>query len=81
MFTGHPTEAFVFGQRAQAIAESLQDIRLQVTGNLNFGAACGQTGDYRRAEASLLKVLQLLEGDRSRDRLWHSARRTPAPPE
>jgi hypothetical protein len=28
--TGHPTEAFGFGQSAQAIAESLRDVPLQV---------------------------------------------------
>ena len=40
---------------------------LQVTGNLYLGAAFIHTGDYRRAEALLLSVLQLL-GDRSRER-------------
>ena len=38
--TGHPTEALAFGQSAQAIAESLGDVPLQVTGNLYLGAAC-----------------------------------------
>ena len=66
--TGHPTEALGFGQSAQAIAESLGDVPLQVTGNLYLGAACLETGDYRRAEDLLLKVLQLLEGDLSRER-------------
>jgi tetratricopeptide (TPR) repeat protein len=66
--TGHPTEALAFGQSAQAIAEALGDVPLQVTGNLYFGAACIRTGDYRRAEDLLRKVLQLLEGDRSRER-------------
>ena len=37
-------------------------------GNLYFGVACIWTGDYRRAEDLLLKVLQLLEGDLSRER-------------
>jgi class 3 adenylate cyclase/tetratricopeptide (TPR) repeat protein len=66
--TGHPTEALGVGQSAQAIAESLGDVPLQVTGNLYFGVACLGTGDYRRAEGLLLKVLQSLEGDRSRER-------------
>jgi hypothetical protein len=65
--TGHPTEALAFGQRAQALAESLGDVPLQVTGNLYFGVACLGTGDYRRAEALLLQVLQWLEGDRRRE--------------
>jgi tetratricopeptide (TPR) repeat protein len=66
--TGHPTEALPFGQNAQAIAESLGDVPLQVMGNLQLGAACMWTGDYRRAEDLLLKVLRLLEGDLSRER-------------
>src|SRR5712692_1465453 len=66
--TGHPTEAIGFGQSAHAIAESLGDVPLQVTGNLYLGAAWIRTGDYRRAEDLLRKVLQLLEGDLSRER-------------
>jgi len=66
--TGHPTEALGFGQSAQAIAESLRDVPLQVTGTLYFGVACLGTGDYRRVEDLLLRVLQLLEGDLSRER-------------
>jgi len=66
--TGHSTEALAVGQSAHAIAESLGDVPLQVAGNLYLGAAWIRTGDYRRAEDLLLKVLQLLEGDRSRER-------------
>jgi class 3 adenylate cyclase len=66
--TGHPTEAVGFGQDAQAIAESLGDGALQVTGALYLGAACLWTGDYPRAEQLLGKVLQLLEGDRCGER-------------
>jgi tetratricopeptide (TPR) repeat protein len=39
-----------------------------VTANLYLGVACLWTGDYRRAEDLLRKVLQLLEGDRRRER-------------
>jgi class 3 adenylate cyclase/tetratricopeptide (TPR) repeat protein len=66
--TGHPTEGLAFGQSAQALAESLGDISLQVTANLYLSVACLGTGDYRRAEDLLRRVLQLLEGDRSRER-------------
>jgi class 3 adenylate cyclase/tetratricopeptide (TPR) repeat protein len=66
--TGHPREALAFGESAQAIAESLGDVPLQVTGNLYLGAACLHAGDYRRAEDLLRNVLKLLEGDRSRER-------------
>jgi DNA-binding NtrC family response regulator/tetratricopeptide (TPR) repeat protein len=66
--TGHPTEGRAFGQYAQAIAESLGDVPLQVTGNLYFGLACVGTGDYRRAEDLLLHALQLLEAFPSQER-------------
>ena len=69
ILTGHPKEALGFGQSAQAIAESLRDVPLQVTGTLYFGAACIYVGDYRQAEDLLLEVLRLLEGDLSRERL------------
>jgi len=65
---GHSTEALAFGQNAQAIAESLGDVPLQVMGNLYLGAAYRWTGDYRQAEDLLLQVLQWLEGNRSRER-------------
>ena len=67
--TGHPMEALGFGQNALALAESLRDASLQVTGNLYLGAACLGTGDYRQAEQLLRNVLQLLAGNLSRDRV------------
>jgi class 3 adenylate cyclase len=66
--SGHPKEALAFGQNAQAIGDSLGDLPLQVAGNTSLGGACLFTGDYRRAEACLLKVLQLLDGELSRER-------------
>jgi tetratricopeptide (TPR) repeat protein len=66
--TGHPRQALAFGQNAQAIGDSLGDVPLQVTGNTSLGGACLFTGNYRRAEACLLKVLQLLEGGLSSER-------------
>jgi hypothetical protein len=46
----------------------LGDLPLQVTGNLHLGAARLGTGDYRHAEDPLLKVVQLLEGEKSQER-------------
>ena len=63
--TGHPTEALGFGQNALALAESLSDAPLRVTGHLYLGAACLGTGDYGQAADLLRNVLQLLEGDLS----------------
>jgi class 3 adenylate cyclase/tetratricopeptide (TPR) repeat protein len=68
---GHLTKAVGFGQSAQALAESLGDVSLQVTGNLYFGVACLGTGDYQQAEALLLKAVQWI-GDRSRERFGQS---------
>jgi DNA-binding SARP family transcriptional activator len=65
---GDLREAIAFGENAQAVAESLGDVPLQVTGSLYLGAACLWTGDYRRAEGLFVKVLRLLEGDLSRER-------------
>ena len=65
---GHPMKALAFGESAVAIAESLDDLRLRVTGHLYLGGAYVRTGDYRRAEELLRKVLRLLEGDLSRER-------------
>jgi tetratricopeptide (TPR) repeat protein len=67
--TGHPPEALGFGRSAQTLAESLEDVPLQVTGNLYLGVACLGTGDYRQAGDLFPKVLRLLEGDLSRERL------------
>ena len=65
--SGYPAKARECGQSAQAIAESLRDFQLQVTGNLYLSAAFIHTGDYRRAETLLSSVLRLL-GDRDRER-------------
>ena len=64
---GHPAKARQHGERAQAIADALQDFQLQVTGNLYLSAAFIHTGDYARAEALLWNVLRML-GDRDRER-------------
>jgi transcriptional regulator with AAA-type ATPase domain/tetratricopeptide (TPR) repeat protein len=65
--SGHPTKAREFGQRALAIAESLQEVPLQVTASLYLSAALIHTGDSRQAETLLLGVLRLL-GHRDRER-------------
>jgi CheY-like chemotaxis protein len=65
---GHLREAREFGARALALAQSLGDVSLEVTGSLYFGAACFHLGDYALAEDLFLKVLKWLEGDRRRER-------------
>ena len=60
--------AIAAGEEAQAVADSLGDVPLQVTGSLYTGAACLWSGDYRRAEDLLLKVMRLTKGELSRER-------------
>ena len=69
---GQPREAIEFGQNAETLAESLEDVPLQVMGNLYLGTACLWMGHYRRAEKLLLNVLGLLEGELSRERFGHT---------
>ncbi len=66
--TGRSTEARAAAQSAQAIAETLGEVPLEVGGNYYVGEVCLTSGDYPQAETSLRKVVQLLEGDRGRDR-------------
>jgi tetratricopeptide (TPR) repeat protein len=66
--TGRSTEARSAAQSAQAIGKTLGDLPIEVGGNHYVGGVCLTSGDYPQAEASLRKVMQLLEGDRSRDR-------------
>ena len=66
--TGRSIEARTSAQSAQAIAETLGDSPIEVGGNFYAGTVGLTSGDYRLAETSLRKVVQLLEGDRSRDR-------------
>jgi tetratricopeptide (TPR) repeat protein len=66
VLAGRTTEALAFGENARQLSESLGDVPLQVMGNLYLGTACVGTGDYRRAEELLLRVLQLAEGELSR---------------
>ena len=66
--TGHSGEARTCAQKAQAIADTLGDFPLQVGANLYAGADCLTSGDYRKAETFLRKVVQLLDGDQHRDR-------------
>jgi predicted ATPase len=77
--TGHAAKAIPFGRRAHSIAEALEDVPLQVTANLYLGAACLLTGDFRHSADHLLKVLQLVEGELSRER-WASPNCLPSSP-
>jgi len=66
--TGHSTEARTFGERAQAIAETLGDLSLKVPANYYLGVACFTSSDYRRTEDLCRNVIQSLAGELSRQR-------------
>jgi class 3 adenylate cyclase/tetratricopeptide (TPR) repeat protein len=68
-FTGEFTESRTFGESAQAIAEKIQDISLQVAADFYLGVTCFSLGDYRRAEDLCGRVVQSLAGDLSHPRL------------
>lgn len=73
IYCGHPRDAIGFGQNAQAIAESLRDLALQVTANLNLARAYHFAAEDRAAEQLIRKVLGLLEGDRRRERFGQTS--------
>lgn len=60
--SGRLNDALRYGERAQALAESLGDPPLQVMSNLQLGATVAWIGDCARAEACLTSALQLLDG-------------------
>jgi tetratricopeptide (TPR) repeat protein len=66
--TGHAAEARASAENAQTIGEAVGDLSLQVGATHYLGAICLTSGDYRHAETFLQKVVDLLGGDRSRDR-------------
>ena len=65
---GRSTEARTFAQSAQAIAEPLSDFPLRVGANFYVGTVGLTSGDYRQAKAFLQTVVQLVGGERQRDR-------------
>jgi tetratricopeptide (TPR) repeat protein len=69
MWTGRPaTEVDMFAQRVNAIGATLGDAPLQVAGHYYPAIACFLLGDYHGTERHCRTLMQLLEGDRSRER-------------
>ena len=66
--TGHSKESRPLGQSALAIAETLKDLPLQVAANFYLGVGWLSAGDYGRAEDLLRKIVQSVDGERSRER-------------
>ena len=61
--SGNPKDAVKFGQHAQLLADSLDDLSLRVAASLFLGTACFSTLYYREAESHFLNVLALLKDD------------------
>ena len=66
--TGHAADAPAFAERALTIARRLGDLQLDVAANYYLGTAYYVAGDYRRVDEYLSRILELLEGDRFRER-------------
>ncbi len=66
--TGRQGDALTYGHRAEAVAETLDDLPLQVATHYYLGLSYLVAGDYRVAEDHLLNVIRLLEGPLSRER-------------
>jgi tetratricopeptide (TPR) repeat protein len=65
---GHATEGCTFAQRVEAIGETLGDVPLQVAAQYYLVLACYISGDYRRTEDLCRKLMQSLQGERTRER-------------
>jgi class 3 adenylate cyclase/tetratricopeptide (TPR) repeat protein len=66
--SGQPTDARIFAERAQVIAEAANDIPQQVAANIYLGTVCHAISDYQRADQLFRINLQLLQGDMTRER-------------
>jgi tetratricopeptide (TPR) repeat protein len=65
---GHTSDMHTSAQRVQAIAETLADMPLQVAARYYLLMACHNSGDYGGTEHFCQKLMQLLEGERTRER-------------
>ena len=66
--TGHAADAPAFAQRALAIGEELEDLPLRVAANYYLGTSYFVAGDYRRGDEFFPRILEILAGDRFRER-------------
>jgi class 3 adenylate cyclase/tetratricopeptide (TPR) repeat protein len=68
LVSGYSTEACASGQTAYTIAETLEDVPLQIGAGVYLGAAHLACGNHRLAEGFLSKAVKSLEGDRTDNR-------------
>jgi class 3 adenylate cyclase/tetratricopeptide (TPR) repeat protein len=65
---GHATDVRTFAQRVEAIAKTLGDGPLQVAADFYLIVGCHTSGDYPGTEHASRRLMQLLQGDRNRER-------------
>jgi tetratricopeptide (TPR) repeat protein len=74
MWTGaHTTDVRTFAQRVEAIGDTLGDVPLQVAAQYYLLLACHLSGDYRGTEHVCRRLMQLLQGERTRERFGVAA--------
>jgi tetratricopeptide (TPR) repeat protein len=66
--TGHAPSAPAFAERALAVAELADDLPLRVAANYYLGSSYFAAGDYLKTDEFFSRILELLEGDRFRER-------------
>jgi class 3 adenylate cyclase/tetratricopeptide (TPR) repeat protein len=66
--TGHAADAPPFAERALTIARGLADLQLTVAANYYLGTAYYVAGEYRLVDEYFSRILELLQGDRFRER-------------
>jgi DNA-binding NtrC family response regulator/tetratricopeptide (TPR) repeat protein len=65
---GHATVARKFAERVEAIGETLGDGPLQVAAQYYLLLTCHTSGDYPGTEHASRRLMQMLHGDRNRER-------------
>jgi class 3 adenylate cyclase/tetratricopeptide (TPR) repeat protein len=65
---GHATQVRMLAQRVEAIGETLGDVPQQVAAQYYHVMACYLSGDYRGTEHVCRRLIQALQGERSRER-------------
>jgi class 3 adenylate cyclase/tetratricopeptide (TPR) repeat protein len=66
--SGHATDVRIFARRVEAIGETLGDVPLQVVAQYYLVFSCHVSGDYRGTEHVCRRLMQVLQGERTRER-------------
>jgi class 3 adenylate cyclase/tetratricopeptide (TPR) repeat protein len=64
---GHAAQMHTIAQQVEAIGETLGDVPLQVVAQYYLILTCYISGDYRGTEDHCWKLMQLLQGERTRE--------------